>query len=169
MFGTNQKDVVVSVMKIQKITSGGQTGADMGGLLAGESLGIPTGGFAAKGFRTELGPNQELGTRFHLEDTGVFNYIHRTRLNVHRSDGTAIFGKLSETGSGMTRRFAHEFKKPCVVVSTIAWHVEPFREWLLENHIRILNIAGNRESKNIGIQTAVKSFLILALEGWNND
>ena len=37
-----------------KIISGGQTGADMGGLLAAKDLGIRTGGWMPKGWLTEL-------------------------------------------------------------------------------------------------------------------
>ncbi len=43
-------------MMVRKIISGGQTGADRGGLLAGEALKIETGGTAPPIFMTELGP-----------------------------------------------------------------------------------------------------------------
>lgn len=36
-----------------KIISGGQTGADMGGLEAAREYGFPTGGYAPKGWMTE--------------------------------------------------------------------------------------------------------------------
>ena len=42
-------------MKIFKIISGGQTGADKGGLIAAKKANIKTGGIAPKGFMTEAG------------------------------------------------------------------------------------------------------------------
>ena len=43
-------------MFLTKIISGGQTGADYGALLAAHALGLETGGWAPKGWRTEDGP-----------------------------------------------------------------------------------------------------------------
>ena len=45
---------------IKKIISGGQTGADRGGLLAGRHLGIETGGTAPPDFITEVGVDDSL-------------------------------------------------------------------------------------------------------------
>ena len=41
---------------LECIISGGQTGADQGGLLAARKSGIQTGGWCPLGWRTELGP-----------------------------------------------------------------------------------------------------------------
>ena len=41
---------------IGKIISGGQTGVDQAALRAAKACGIPTGGWAPKGWRTEDGP-----------------------------------------------------------------------------------------------------------------
>jgi hypothetical protein len=46
--------------KIVKVISGGQTGADQGGLVAARTLKIETGGTAAKGWLTEDGPKRKL-------------------------------------------------------------------------------------------------------------
>lgn len=43
-------------MPLRWIISGGQTGADQGGLDAGKALGLKTGGLMPKGWRTEAGP-----------------------------------------------------------------------------------------------------------------
>ncbi len=45
---------------IECCISGGQSGADFGGLLAAKRCGIPTGGKIPKGFLTENGPKPEL-------------------------------------------------------------------------------------------------------------
>lgn len=155
-------------MKVTKILSGGQTGADTGGLLAAEELGIPTGGYAAKDFRTELGPNPKLGTRFHLEDTGIYNYLHRTELNVNRTDGTLIFGNVGEPGTSATRGLCRKFAKPFLVVD---YQVDVIvaRDWLFDHKIKWLNVAGNRESKYPGIQNASYLFVVTMLKGWNDE
>ena len=53
---------------IKKLISGGQTGADRAGLEAAESLGIETGGWAARGFQTTGGKDVSLKNRFHLKE-----------------------------------------------------------------------------------------------------
>ncbi|HME98544.1 MAG TPA: putative molybdenum carrier protein, partial [Terriglobia bacterium] len=53
---------------MKKIISGGQTGADMGGLLAARELGIETGGMAPKGWLTENGPEEVLLRSFGLSE-----------------------------------------------------------------------------------------------------
>src|SRR4026209_2505006 len=111
-------------MRVTKIISGGQTGADIAGLKAAVLLGIPTGGFAAKGYRTENGLNPELGTLYGLVDTGVYNYLHRTELNVHRSDGTVLFGRVGETGTGRTKQYCKKHHKPWIHITDLALHYE---------------------------------------------
>ena len=51
---------------LAKIISGGQTGADTGGLLAGKRLGIKTGGTAPPRFMTDAGTNYALHLSFGL-------------------------------------------------------------------------------------------------------
>jgi hypothetical protein len=41
---------------LELVISGGQTGADQGGLRATRACGIPTGGWAPRGWLTEAGP-----------------------------------------------------------------------------------------------------------------
>ena len=44
---------------IDRVISGGQTGADQAGWRAAKASGIPTGGWMPKGFLTEDGPRPE--------------------------------------------------------------------------------------------------------------
>lgn len=46
---------------IELVLSGGQTGADLGGLRAARACGIPTGGWAPRGWLTEVGWLVEYG------------------------------------------------------------------------------------------------------------
>lgn len=79
-------------VRIEKIISGGQTGGDMGGLLAGQALGIPTAGYCPANWLTEKGPTPELRD-FGLQCTHAKGYSPRTRLNVAWGDGTIGFGR----------------------------------------------------------------------------
>lgn len=154
---------------IEKLISGGQTGADQGGLEAAEVLGIPTGGWAPKGWRTENGPAPWLGEKYGLEETLVTNYRHRTQLNIKYSNGTVLIG-IPSAGSEETAIQAEIQQKPLfriklndLSVSNHRQQVFLFREWLEENEIKVLNVAGNRESVSPGIEFMVKLFLISAL------
>ena len=77
-----------------KIISGGQTGADTGGLYGARDAGIPTGGFAPYSFCTEKGYAPWLGTKFGLVDSGT-NYKQRTAMNVGAADITLWFGSCA--------------------------------------------------------------------------
>lgn len=83
---------------IEKIISGGQTGADQGGLLAAKELGIKTGGYIVRAYMTENGPAPWLA-EYGLIELPDYNYPARTRKNVQESDATALFGRLTERGS----------------------------------------------------------------------
>lgn len=152
---------------ITKIISGGQTGADRGGLEAAKLLGIETGGWAPLNFRTEAGVDPSLGTEFGLVAMDAYDYLTRTKGNVEDSDGTLIFGDVSSPGSRATLNECRRHGKPVLVLD---WKTgdsipepEVFRDWVEENDIKVLNVAGNRESKQSGIRAAVRSFLLSAL------
>ena len=83
-----------------KIISGGQTGADQGGLYGARDAGFPTGGYAPSGFLTEDGPEPELLKGFGLVDSGL-DYTGRTELNVRESDITLWFGNTGTPGTGL--------------------------------------------------------------------
>lgn len=127
---------------VQQVISGGQTGVDRMGLEVARMLGIPTGGSAPKGFRTERGPDPSLKD-FGLEETQSEGYTLRTLNNVLSSDGTVIFGDLKSPGSQQTIANAITNKKPYITNPTI----EQLVSFVQTNNIRILNVAGNRGSR----------------------
>ncbi len=143
---------------VRKIISGGQTGADRGGLIAGKILDIETGGTAPKGWMTETGPCPALGHFYGLTE-GLPGYSARTRLNVINSGGTLIMGDVNSSGSSLTRQICMREGKPAILNPT----PEEFRKWLENYKIEILNVAGNRESKNPGICTKTYELLYSAL------
>jgi len=150
-------------MKIVKVISGGQSGADLAGLVAAYMCGIKTGGTAPFGYKTEYGPNLELRDTFKLLESKSELYIPRTYSNVHNSDMTFWFGSTETPGFQTTLKAVRIYKKE--------WHEIDFnRESILElvdymhctfmNKDIILNVAGNRESKNPGISDTTYAFMV---------
>ena len=82
---------VVKNLRLTRLISGGQTGADQqGALLAARELGIPTGGTAPKGWLTETGPQELLLKSFGLIECADPGYAARTEANVLGSDRKQI-------------------------------------------------------------------------------
>ncbi len=147
-------------LQLVKIISGGQTGADQGGLLAGKELeGIETGGTAPNRFRTELGSSVNLlKDYFGLRESDWIDYSSRTRDNVRDSDGTVLFGDANSVGSTLTLQTCIYTAKPYIINPSTA----ELLSWAIEHEIKILNVAGNRESRNPGIQEKVRATLVEA-------
>ena len=145
---------------VYKIISGGQTGADQGGLEAGRELGFKTGGTAPLGWKTERGPMKELLQSYSLIEAGVLGYPFRTKMNVLNSDATAIFGDIREPGTLLTLRLCRTLGKPVLLNPC----KETFLKAMEEVDVKVLNVAGNRESKNPGIQERVRAFLVQVLQ-----
>lgn len=153
-------------MKLEKIISGGQTGADQGGVNAAIAIKMPWGGSIPKGRLSENGPIPAKYDKFveHEKDT----YPPRTWRNVRDSDGTAIFTVgPAERGSKLTIEF-------CKKQGRYWLHVDLSKKdktqaaamlsaWVARNKIAVLNVAGNRESKSPGIVKQVEAVLLHAL------
>ena len=149
---------------IEKIISGGQTGADRGGLIAGKSLGLETGGTAPKGWKTEEGPYPALGHFYGLLE-GPPGYTARTRININDGDATLIVGNVHSPGSQRTLQMCQLLGKPYRVNPT----AEALKEWIVRNGIEVLNVAGNRESVTPGIQEKTFRLLRAALVATMHD
>ena len=157
--------------QIIKIVSGGQTGADRGGLDAAIALGIPHGGWCPRGRYAEDGRipdiynQQELYSRF---------YAHRTEQNVIDSDATVIFTYgPPEGGSQRTVQFAEKHGCPFLCIDMNSNNMiaaEKVIEWL--NSLRIsqlvLNVAGSRGSRNPGLQRRVCDIMKDVIAGVNS-
>ena len=152
---------------VVRIVSGGQTGADRGGLDAAVALGIEQGGWCPAGRRAEDGT---IPGMYRLAETLSPAYGDRTRANVRDSDGTIVFTRGAATGgSALTLTAARKIRKPVLHVDLATLGVEAaadrVRGWCVERSIAILNVAGSRESKAPGIGDEVRRLLVRALEG----
>jgi putative molybdenum carrier protein len=159
-------------MTLKKVISGGQTGADIAGLKAARDVGIPTGGTAPKGYRTESGPRPKLLQALGLMESSSFHYPPRTAKNIADSDLTLIFTASTTLsgGSALTKDLCFKMQKPVfhVLVSDLEDResYKDVRSWILrcEKH-EIINIAGSRESTTPGIEDAVRKFLVKLFGG----
>lgn len=157
-------------MTITRIISGGQTGADRGGLDAALALGIPIGGKCPRGRLAEDGTVPELYT---LEETTSDKYPPRTAANIKESDATLVFSHgIFDRGTGLTLRMAENMGKPHARINlrpgVVKEQVEMLRSWLrdlraLLGRDIIINVAGPRESRAPGLQEHVRDFLIEVL------
>ena len=150
---------------IHKVISGGQTGVDMAGLKAALICGIETGGWAPKGYKTEVGFRPTLlKTVYGLQEDDSPRYESRTRANVMLADVTLLIARPELTGgSRITAEIARKESKPCYHISALGLDderqlMEAF-SWLNFRDPRILNIAGHRESTFPGIEQAATNFL----------
>src|SRR6267143_1534632 len=115
--------------------------------------------------RTRLIESGEL-PRKRLVETPSGNYIQRTEWNVRDSDATLIVnrGRL-DGGTLLTAELAlGRYRKPLVILQ-LGRRIrgERFRAWRVQNRVRVLNVAGPRESKRPGIYRAAKAVLVRLL------
>lgn len=156
---------------IYKIISGGQTGADQGALEAGKELGLKTGGYMPRGWRTDTGPRPDMEAKYDMREHGSPTYPPRTRLNVQDADATLIFGDPTSPGCRLTISCAVRASRPHLVVywrgsifaPIVHSYGEQLQKFLIEHDVKILNVAGNRESRTPGIHDAARDFLIATL------
>jgi len=128
----------------QKIISGGQTGVDRGALDASLKNNFSCGGWCPKGRLAEDGI---IHKKYPLNEMIDTTYSSRTKQNVIDSDGTLIIfpGTLSG-GTLLTRQIANELSKPLYLYKKES-NYKFLINWLVENDIKVLNVAGPRESE----------------------
>ena len=136
---------------LRKIVSGGQSGVDRAALDAARALGLAAGGWCPRGRIAEDG---RIRRCYRLLETPSGNYPQRTEWNVRDSDATLIVnrGRL-DGGTLATARLAlGRHRKPLFMIE-LGRRVprERFRAWLRRHRVRVLNVAGPRESKRPGI------------------
>jgi len=150
---------------LKKIISGGQTGADQGGLVAGRSTQIETGGTASQGWLTENGPNPDMA-EYGLMECERQGYPPRTYCNVRDSDGTIRFARhFSSAGERCTLKAITQYDKPYIDVD-VNDPIDPAKvvAWINSHGIETLNVAGNRESTSPGISNFTSDYLVRVIQ-----
>jgi hypothetical protein len=149
---------------LQKLISGGQTGVDRAALDFAIAHGIPHGGWCPRGRLAEDGT---VPLRYQLRETPNAEYGQRTEWNVRDADATVIFSIAATLGGGslQTSEFARRHQKPCLHLPRERdgdTAVRKLHDFLLEHEVRILNVAGSRQSE----EPEVAGFTREMLEQW---
>lgn len=141
---------------------------DRAALDAALEAGLACGGWCPRGRRAEDGP---IPARYPLDETPSAEVAQRTAWNVRDSDATLILARGPlRGGTALTARCAAERGRPCRV-SDLDAGVDPsgLLRWLRDHAVRVLNVAGPRESEAPGIHAqalaALRALLAASPEG----
>lgn len=166
---------------IETVVSGGQTGVDRAALDAAIAAGTPISGWCPRGRRSEDG---RIPQHYGLRETASRNYAVRTEWNIRDSDGTLIIAMRALTGgTRLTWQLAQKQGKPCHVVhlrestdmelfseqNSTTDRCSAVVEWIRENRIRVLNVAGPRASSHPEIHSEAQELISLVLKQLKND
>ena len=149
---------------IERVISGGQTGADQAGWRAAKRFGIPTGGWMPKGFLTEDGPRPEFANLYGALEHKSPDYAPRTARNVEAADAVILFGNPYSPGGKLTMSLACGANIDFMTIASGKFcRAEEAAKWVVggtaEDVVRSLLVAGNRESKSPGIGAWVEDYL----------
>ena len=119
---------------------------------------FPVGGFCPRGRKAEDGP---IDARYPLTEIDG-GYRQRTLRNVESTDGTAIFFESTLFGgTEQTRVFCDEAKRPYRLLDIAKLDsveaATALRDFVKQQEIRILNVAGPRASGSQRMYSFVKS------------
>lgn len=158
-----------------KVISGGQNGVDQAGLFAAEKLGIETGGWLPRNCKTLDGPRYDLRDRFNMQVHRSYNYADRTEDNVLAGDATIrIAENLGSPGEKCTLNAINAHSKPHFAVKVtrigdiLSAQITPQQvvDWLMNNKVQVLNIAGNSEHTSPGIFSFSQQYLTEVFQLW---
>ncbi len=143
---------------LEKIVTGGQSGVDRAALDSALAAGLACGGWCPLGRRAEDGP---IPLRYPLCETPDADPAQRTAWNARDSDATIALAR-GDPGGGTAfalERAAAE-GRPCLRVDLSA-APEPaaVRAWLAARGVRVLHVAGPRESEAPGVYVEALRFL----------
>jgi hypothetical protein len=155
--------IALVITRVERVVSGGQTGVDRAALDVALDLGIPCGGWCPAGRLAEDGAIPE---RYLLRETESASYPERTERNVRDSDATLILYRARmRGGTALTARLARHHGRPCLALEIAAADPDAIGRWLAEHGVRVLNVAGPRESESPGIHAEATALLRQVLGG----
>ena len=143
-------------IKLKKTISGMQSGVDLAAVALAKKYGLLVGGMMPKGYKTLDGNKPEYKDLYNAIESTSFNYPPRTYDNVKNSDGTLRFyTKKDSSGEICTLKAINQYKKPYFDVDfNNPCEKEDVVNWIVDNNIEVLNVAGNSEktSPRIGVK-----------------
>ncbi len=148
-----------------KIIAGGQTGVDRAALDFAIQHGLEHGGWCPRGRLAEDGV---IPPTYKLRETNSAEYEERTEKNVLDSDATLIVARERELsgGTAFTKTCAEQHGRPLLVVCQrdgVSIGAAALSNFLKQNKVRTLNVAGPRESQALGLGNFVMELLQAAL------
>ena len=162
----NGKVIDLGAMIIERIVSGGQSGADRAALDWAIANNIAHGGWCPNGRKAEDG---RIADCYDLCETPGSGYRVRTEWNVRDSDVTVIFSMAGELtgGSLLTRGFARKWNRPCLHVSRdkTCDPAGKLLEFIEESGARTVNVAGPRQSNEPDVAGFLAAVLDAAFGG----
>jgi len=172
---------------LEKVISGGQSGADRAALYAAQDTLIPTGGVAPRGFMTTEGRRPELGRLFGLKELEPMKslaqaYRARSMKNVDDASATVAFRLKPSVGTDKTiaycrtgawctpRAIANMAHRPCLVIEDLSAdmmfkNAVTIADFVIHLRVRILNVCGHRDDATSGLvnfEAGVRDTLITA-------
>jgi hypothetical protein len=148
------------------IISGGQTGADRAALDFAIEYGLPHGGWCPRGRKAEDGV---ISARYELRETPSRRYAQRTEWNIRDGDGTLVVSIAADPqgGTRLTLDLARRLGKPVLHIARenagdILEVGSQLHDFLREQSIEILNVAGPRASQEPEIALFVANVLRIA-------
>lgn len=156
---------VTDELKLTKIISGMQKNVDQYGIEAAKILGLDYGGTVNQGFKVvsegSNSPNfQEFVDSGKWEEIESQYYPDRTKANAQNADGTVWFGEGDSPGYGATKKSSGD--KPWIENPKTP---QELRNWMIENNIETLNVAGNRSYGTEEIGKEAQQLIIDAVQG----
>jgi len=136
---------------IGSIISGGQAGAQRAALDFAILHSIPHGGWCGKGRVALDGPLPE---KYQLKETPTDSFLERTEYNVTTADATVVFtfAPKATEGSQKALTISKKMKKPSIHLHKGILAVsEKLATFIEKHHVRRLNVAGSRETKEPGM------------------
>lgn len=148
-------------MALRKIISDAQTGVGRVALDVAIKMDISHGVWILKDRPTE---DSVLPEKYHLDEMPTISYPKCAEQNVIDSDGTVIFSYDQLTGRSVyTREMAIKHNRHWLHVDlakhTHSQAAQSIGDWLRQNNIVFLNVAGPRASKSPDIYDAVAAIL----------
>ncbi|RIA87978.1 putative molybdenum carrier-domain-containing protein, partial [Glomus cerebriforme] len=125
-------------------------------------------GWCPKGRLAEDGP---ISSRYPLIETLSSLYSERTEWNIRDADATLVLLLSATTppdrGTALTIEKASELQKPSKIVfldDNIMTNITQVLHWMNDNKVKMLNVAGPRESNSSGIYAKAYDFVTALLE-----